>query len=625
MEKRVYPVNLQIKVMLLFLLLGLMPLGVVSFFSIRTAEGLIMRSVTSHLEDVATDKASLLGRWILERKADLQVVAGSSVLKSMDAERMAPYLDLVRHNYAVYESLMVFSPDGRVVFSTPPGADSIEAGECLQPSESEPLILSDIELEPRRRKSVFRISVPVPGNDGNTAGIVCATVGTEAILSMILKVSLGETGECYLVNREGTFLAHKEPDRILAENIALSESFRNIFNGGNRGATYIDYRGIEVLGALKRVEGTEWTVVVEQDRDEAFRIVDRLKRYILLVIVFSVGSAFMPAWLFSYYVVNPVRRLSTAAECLARGEFEKALVRTDRSDEIGTLYNAFGDMARQLQARQHSFERAVTLREAELKETDVRLKKTQLAAARSEQLAALGRLAAGVAHEIRTPLTSLKLFLESVESEIEISPEYVEDFRVAMDQIGRMEATINRFLDYAKPRDPILSRIEVGQLVHDAMLIVKPRARQQETSVRVDVPEGLPLLLGDRRQLGEVLLNLLVNALEAAAAGGSIHIAASLHHEETGNEAQEFVRIDVRDEGPGIAAEDLPRLFDPFFTTKRTGTGLGLSIAYSAVKRHGGRMTARSVPGSGTTFSVLIPVSLTGGMEMETDGKNTYS
>ena len=252
-------------------------------------------------------------------------------------------------------------------------------------------------------------------------------------------------------------------------------------------------------------------------------------------------------------------------------------------------------------------EQRVVLREAELEETGARLKATQQAAARSQQLASLGRLAAGVAHEIRTPLTSLKLFLESVESEIEISPDYEEDFQVAMNQVKRMEATINRFLDFARPQDSIFSLLDVGELIEEALLVVGPKARQQETIILKSISSFLPKIKGDRKQLGEALLNLMVNGLEALASQGELSIAAYLSMMQAEDGPRRCVQIKVSDTGPGIVEENQTRLFDPFFTTKATGAGLGLSIVTSTLQRHGGEVLVESTVGQGTTFSVLIP------------------
>lgn len=607
MKKRLVAVDLQLKVVLLFVLVALVPLSIMGVLAMVTAEELIRTRVTNEIEHVAADKAALLERWISERKADLEVVAGSSVLSSLDPAQIAPYLELVRNRYRVYRNMIVVSREGTVVYGSSSRTFNPQDEAWCRDSLAGKPYLSDIAFDPDQKESFFRISMPLGEPTGAVTGVVCATVGTNTILSLILRVSLGETGECYLVNREGAFLAHKEPKRILTENIAQSESFKNILNAGKRQLTYIDYRGIEVLGASARVEGTDWALVVEQDRQEAFHDADRLKHYLFLVALLSAGGALALAWLLARYVVNPIRKLSVAATHLARGEFERVEVGTERADEIGLLYAAFGEMARQLQHRQEMLEQRVVLREAELEETGARLKETQQAAARSQQLASLGRLAAGVAHEIRTPLTSLKLFLESVETEIAISPDYEEDFQVAMSQVKRMEATISRFLDFARPQEPVFMSLNVGDLIEEALLVVGPKARQQETVIRKSISSLLPEIKGDRRQLGEALLNLLVNGLEAVSGQGELSITANLDSIPTRDGQRRCVRIEVRDTGPGIEAKHQTRLFDPFFTTKATGAGLGLAIVMSTIQRHGGEVAVQSSPGEGTTFSVFLP------------------
>jgi two-component system, NtrC family, sensor kinase len=600
--------NLQIKVMLLFVLLALAPLGIMGALAIKTAEELIISMVKNQIAHVAADKAALLERWISERKADLEVIAGSSILRSLDREQIIPYLDLVRDRYKVYSELFIVALDGGIVQAGSPQAAKPQKQDWFRDSLAGKPYMSEIDFDPELNESFFRISMPIVDAGGAVKGAVCAKVGTNIILSMVLRISLGETGECYLVNREGTFLAHKEPRRILRENIAQSESFKNIFNEAQDRITYIDYRGIEVMGASARVGGTDWALVVEQDKDEAFQETYRLKRYLYLVAALSAVGALSLAWLLSHYVVGPIRKLSLAADCLARGEFDRADIKLDRADEIGVLYKAFGDMARQLQERQHRLEQRMELTESELEETGVRLKETQQAAARSQQLASLGRLASGVAHEIRTPLTSLKLFLESVENEIAISPDNEEDFQVALNQIKRMEATINRFLDFARPQDPVFSLIGVRELIEESLLVIGPKARKQETIIEKSIRSPLPKIRGDRRQLGEALLNLMVNALEAVGQRGRLIIAADLEESQTAEGGRRRLRIDIGDTGPGIMAEDIPRLFDPFFTTKATGAGLGLAIVASTVQRHGGEVMVRSAVGEGTTMSLFMPV-----------------
>jgi signal transduction histidine kinase len=349
---------------------------------------------------------------------------------------------------------------------------------------------------------------------------------------------------------------------------------------------------------------------VEQDRDEAFQSLDVLRLIIYLTILLCIGSAFMLIWIISYHIVNPIRNLSHSADILANSEFEKAIVKIDRRDEIGMLYHAFDNMTLKLKERQESLARQVNLKDAELKETGSILRHTKLIAERSEKFAAIGRLGAAVAHEIRTPLTSLKLFLESVHAEIEVSPEYQEDLIIAMKEIKRIEATINRFLDFSKPQELIISDIDISQLIEDILSIIKPMINKIECTLDVRIENDLQEIRGDKKLLGEALINILVNSLEVMPHHGSLFVSAGRDVYHSNNDSLPCIRIDVKDTGPGIPEYQIENIFDPFFTTKPSGTGLGLSITAKTIKNHGGFIRVKSEINQGTTFSLFLPVKI---------------
>lgn len=526
--------SLRAKVMLLFLVLALAPLAGIGWFSIRTAERLVASMMIRQLENVAADKVAILERWLDERKADLMVMAGTSLVKSMDPEQMAPYLDLIREKYGVYRELAVVSAAGDLVFRSRSDTESAAAVGWDGYAVRKSLYISGITYEPEEMESAFKIAAPVFGDDGALAGAIYGSVGTNKIIFFILNVSLGETGECYLVDREGRFLAHKEPHRILTENIFQSDSFKNIFEQRDRKKAYLDYRGIAVLGTFRNVAGTDWHVVVEQDRDEAFESADTLKRIIYLTLLFCIGSVLALTWMISWHIVSPI----------------------------------------------------------------------------SKKFAAMGRMGAAVAHEIRTPLTSLKLFLESVEAEIRISEEYAADFTMAMQQINRIETTINRFLYLTKPRDPVFSEIDVANLMAEVISIVRPLVNRHECLMDVNIGENLPAITGDRKLLTDALINLFVNAVEAMPEHGVLTAVARGNDFHGGSgEPAPCVRIDISDTGCGIADHQLEHLFEPFYTTKASGTGLGLPLAAAAIRNHGGVLRVKSKIGCGTTFSIFLPLS----------------
>ncbi len=616
--------KLRTKVMLIFLMLALVPLAIIGWFSIQTTEKLISSMVMRQLENAATDKAAIFERWLDERKADLEVMAGSPAVKYMEPARISDYLELVQEKYGVYKDLTVVSDSGRVVYKTsktavgrlPDIARNTGTGKNA-------LHISAITYASEEKESSFFISAPIPGQNGQSAGTIYGRVGTSKIIDLILNISLGATGECYLVNEEGRFLAHKDPERILTENISRSGSFKNIFEKRDRDKAYLDYRGIEVLGTSKRVGGTDWYLVVEQDREEAFQSASTLKSIIYLTVFLCIGSAMMLTWMLSYNIVSPIRNLSKYAEVIADSNFDQPIVKTERNDEIGMLYRSFEDMYQKLQQRHNHLKEKVGIKEAELKETDMILEKTRRVAERSEKFAAMGRMGAAVAHEIRTPLTSLKLFLESAQDQISSSPEDEEDYRVAMKQINRIETSINRFLDFVKPQDLVFSVIDVPALIDDVIYMIRPLANRQECALETDIDRNLAPVLGDRKLLAEALVNLMVNSLEAVAGRGTLCVAASEDRFENNGTPVSCARIEIRDTGPGISEDQMESLFEPFYTTKASGTGLGLPLVLSTIKNHGGVIRVKSEVDKGTVFILFIPLK-SGHPLQEDHGKNTH-
>jgi signal transduction histidine kinase len=468
--------------------------------------------------------------------------------------------------------------------------------------------MSEITYAPEEKESSFYVAAPVFSSDKEITGTIYGLVGTNKIIFFVLNISLGQTGECYLVNEEGRFLAHKEPHRILTDNISQSESFKNIFQKRDRKKAYLDYRGIEVLGTFLNVAGTNWYIVVEQDKKEAFQGAATLKSIIYLTVLLCICSALALTWMISYNIISPIRRLSRYAEMIADSRIDQPVVKTQRKDEIGMLYRAFEHMYEKLRQRHDNLRQKVGLKDEQLRQTDKILEKTRQIAERSEKFAAMGRMGAAVAHEIRTSLTSLKLYLESAQELITQSAEDQEDFRIAMKQVNRIESSVNRFLDFVKPEEMVFSLIDIPVLVEDVLHMIRPLASRQGCQTQKHLPAGLARISGDRKLLAEALVNLTVNSLEAMEENGILSISAQEDSFESNNCQKPCVRIDIRDTGSGIAENQMENLFEPFYTTKASGTGLGLPLVLNTIQSHGGTIGVQSTPGKGTVFSLYIPV-----------------
>ena len=223
-----------------------------------------------------------------------------------------------------------------------------------------------------------------------------------------------------------------------------------------------------------------------------------------------------------------------------------------------------------------------------------------------EKLASLGVLAAGVAHEIRNPLTAIKARLYTQLKSLPPESIAAGHSEVISREINRLEQIVRGFLDFARPAEPIPEPLEAQAFLTEIRDLLLPA--WERDGIRIDVDPQQPIRFnGDRAQLKQVLINLVRNAVEAAGPQTTVHLRARTSQTRLRGVLVPVVILEVIDQGPGILAEARERLFDPFFTTKEDGTGLGLSIAVRIIEKHGGALEYQTNPGLGTVFGVVLP------------------
>ncbi len=239
--------------------------------------------------------------------------------------------------------------------------------------------------------------------------------------------------------------------------------------------------------------------------------------------------------------------------------------------------------------------------EEKIQKTTADLKKTEAQLIRSEKLAALGQLAAGIAHEIRNPLTSINILIHSLRQNISSGESRSEDFKVIEEEIHRINEIVDQFLRFAKPAPPHLERTEVTSIFEEILQLLRPQMEKLRISVEKDF-RSVPLITIDNEQMKQVILNLLMNSIQAMPEGGQFRLEG-----EVSKDGQ-WVELSIRDSGVGIPPEDMDKLFDPFFSTKEGGIGLGLSIAHRIIDQHHGKIEVTSNPNEGTIFTVYLPI-----------------
>lgn len=229
------------------------------------------------------------------------------------------------------------------------------------------------------------------------------------------------------------------------------------------------------------------------------------------------------------------------------------------------------------------------------------IKQFEASVIRAKNLASLGELSAGMAHEIRNPLTSIKGYAQYIKSELKDDHELLGDISVIINEVDRLNGIIDRFLTFARPQTLKLFPASINRVCIDVINLVRKEMQENEVCVN-ETYEEIPLLNIDADQMEQALLNIVLNSIQAMQKGGQLRISTVY------DKKSEFIEIIIADNGAGISAEDFDKIFEPFFTTKDKGTGLGLAICSRIVENHKGFLEVSSKPDIGTAFTIKLPI-----------------
>jgi signal transduction histidine kinase len=583
--------RLRRRLLIWFALFSLVPLLVTNSVGYIQSQRIIERQATNYLQGIASVEARHVRDQIERQQMALELItAGNEFLaagtvemsggsagqmgRAASREAVRRYLQSKLNELPALEALRLYARDGRVLVtamrsgahrSDIPGAKT--AGFFVVPTLTSQEPPRFHLVEPVRRSGI---------TTGFLGGIISATV-----LPAFLEIPRHLDGKVHtiVVDEQGRPLFISNPvgpvDYMRPHPIAI--------HAGEDVVQYTDRWGTRLIASSAMVPGTRWTFVTEMPETSVLGPLRALRRTSSVLEGAFIVLLSLVAWLVARTIVRPIRNLVAAARRVAAGDLS-ARVQVNDTDEIGELGTTFNDMT------------------AALAEASVRVEQLhQEQIERAQQLATVGELASGVAHEIKNPVVGISNGLDLVRRRIGDEPVIAPIMDEMTRQIARIDSAVKDLLEFARPSSPTLAPVPGGLVVERALRLVQPAAANAGLNVDVRYDCDLPVALLDEELVTQAFVNVLMNAVQATPPGGKISVRTRA--------TAQHIEFTICDTGRGMSPDVLEQIYKPFFTTRHSGTGLGLSITRDTIEHHGGTIHAQTALGRGTTFTIRLPLT----------------
>ncbi len=607
------------KFLFVFLLVSLVPLGVVGYYLVNLTQVTLNKAITRDQESLAVGFADTVSTYITSFRNVLYDAAHLSDFVGMDVEKQKNMVNNIMQLHAAFLEISVVAADGQ---------ETIRIGRFLKDTK-----LRDFSNDGIFQKAVTRgefigglerymgsyptltvgIQIVSP-SDNRAVGAVLAKLSLNG-LSGILKTSFPENThtQAAVIDSSGFLVAHSDLDEVYKSDARLPEDVLKILlqnDAKTGGGEILLDNGERVLGAFAEAEELGWVVYIQRSVSVAYQAsADMLKRtykmggYVFLFVLI-LGYAV------SLVIAQPIQALREAAIKLGEGDFDYLPDLSMPNDEIGELAHTFMQMSESLKVKtaeimsakdelerlNRSLENRVEARTRELRSAQDELIK-------KERLAAIGQMSSVVGHEIRNPLAVINNSVYFIKTKLgamqqPADPKMLKHISIIESEIRQANGIIDEILGFARTREFNLKPAHLNAYLEDLTMSF-PFPPHVELVKQFD-PSN-PGVNIDADQLTQALRNLIKNGIEVMPERGHVYVRSEVV-------SPDWVRVDIEDTGPGIPKDVLEKIFAPFFTTKARGTGLGLAVVKKAVDGHKGKVEVVSTVGKGTCFKIYLPI-----------------
>ncbi len=562
----------------------------------------IIREAFTHMLGIANSRSAQIEIWFRDKKQDITVLSQlprvvhlSRKLSSPGARNLSDSLELADMLESVYQTYGTFGPCGIFDTAGNPLArnsicrakreDMINMPEFNAALRSSQAVLGKIQyLSPDT--AVMRLAKAITDQSGNPVAVMVFTILPRNTLTSLLMdtTGLGETGETYLVGPDSILIT---PLRESASHLPLkakvvTEGVERCRSQGIFLGRYAGYAGDEVLGAGIWMPGQNWALLAEMKAGEAMKPSVKIAAQILALMGVGALLVLAASALAARGLTRPLYRLSAASDAVARGDLE-VRVEPSASDEIGSLTKQFNLMVTALRRSRQQLE--ASTREL----------------LNAETLAAVGRLVASIVHEMRNPLSAVKMNLRILQKRVELDQTTTEHLNLAREETLRLERMLNELLEYSKPVKPEFRQVNLTRVLDDTCREMKETFSEREVEIDTAFPPEPVTLTSDQDLLKRIFDNLISNAIYASETGGEVTVKL---------EGGSRVEAVVTDRGRGMSEKVKQRLFETFFTTREDGIGLGMNNVKKFTEALHGTIEVESDEGVGTRITLSFPRSI---------------